>query len=343
MSAPAGDTRVAAVGPGPARAVPTGREVTDPLLSVRDLHVRFDEIHAVSGVTFEVARGEFFGIVGESGSGKSVTARAVIDLLPSHAQKRGQILFKGEDLLQARPKRLRAIRGSSIGFVFQDALAALDPVYTIGDQLVEALLAKRSMRRSAARRRAADLLDEVGIPDPRQRLDSYPHQLSGGMRQRAVIASALIADPELIIADEPTTALDVTIQRQVMELLQGIVESRGVAVVLITHDLAVVAETCDRVAVFYGGTIVEEATTTGLFAAPRHPYTAALLASLPRMGGTGEFRPIPGNPIRVATELACCPFAPRCANVVDLCRQRVPAEQTDGAHRFRCFRPEDPR
>jgi oligopeptide/dipeptide ABC transporter ATP-binding protein len=318
-------------------------QTDDPILSARDLRVRFGEVHAVSGVSFDVRPGEFFGIVGESGSGKSVTARAAINLLPAHATVQGQILLNGEDVLQARPKRIRQIRGASIGFVFQDALAALDPIYTVGDQLVEALTANRPMPRGQARERAKTLLDEVGIPDPQRTLDNYPHQLSGGMRQRVVIAAALIADPELIIADEPTTALDVTIQRQVMDLLQRISQSRGTAVILITHDLAVVAETCDRVAVFYGGIVEEEAETVSLFKSPRHPYTRALLRSLPRMGGSGDLAPIPGSPIRVETELRHCPFAARCPRVLDMCRQSIPRVREEQGHRFRCFNPEEPR
>lgn len=314
--------------------------MTDHLLQVDDLCVRFGSTHAVSGVSFTVGAGEFVGIVGESGSGKSVTARAVIDLLPGNARTSGRVRFRGQDLLGAGPKRIRDVRGSSIGFVFQDALSALDPVYTIGDQLAEALTAHRDVSRREARARAAGLLAEVGIARPGRCLDSYPHQLSGGMRQRVVIAAALIADPELVIADEPTTALDVTVQRQVMDLLQDTAENRGTATLLITHDLAVVAETCDRVAVFYGGTIVEEATAPELFDSPRHPYTAALLASLPRMGEGSGFTPIPGNPIRISGELRSCPFAPRCARADDQCREQLPAETRSGGRRFRCFHPE---
>lgn len=312
------------------------------LLTVRDLRVQFGEIHAVSGVSFSVRAGEFFGIVGESGSGKSVTARAIIDLLPRQAKRQGEILFNNRNLLGADWNTLQQVRGASIGFVFQDALSALDPVYTVGAQLVEALRANRSISRAEAKHRTLALLEEVGIPDTNRCFESYPHQLSGGMRQRAVIAAALIADPELIIADEPTTALDVTIQRQVMDLLRKIAEDRGVAVVLITHDLAVVAETCDRVAVFYGGIIVEEADTEQLFAAPRHRYTAALLESLPKMGQEGRgFTAIPGSPIRVAGQLEACPFAPRCKSADDMCRTMLPEETLTADGRFRCFHPKE--
>lgn len=312
-----------------------------PLLEVEGLRVKIGNVRAVSGVRFSVRRGEFYGIVGESGSGKSVTARAIIDLLPSHAEVEGSITLDGRNLRELSSKKMQEVRGSSVGFVFQDALAALDPVYTVGDQLVEVLRAKKTISKADATERATQLLTEVGIADPPRCMGSYPHQLSGGMRQRVVIAAALIADPDLIIADEPTTALDVTIQRQVLELLRKICDTRGTAVILITHDLAVVAETCDRVGVFYGGILVEEAATIDLFDSPRHPYTKALLKSLPKLGTTGNFEAIPGNPIRVQTKLDFCPFAARCSRVIPECTQEVPPERMLGAHRVRCFNPEE--
>ncbi|WAX55161.1 ABC transporter ATP-binding protein [Jatrophihabitans cynanchi] len=310
--------------------------MTPALLEVADLSVQIGRVHAVTNATFAVGEGEFFGVVGESGSGKSMTARAIIGLLPAGAVMSGSIRLAGEELTAATRRRLRELRGGSIGFVFQDALAALDPVYTIGKQLAEIQRTHGSVGAAAARRRSLDLLGEVGISDPARCLDSYPHQLSGGMRQRAVIATALISDPRLIIADEPTTALDVTIQRQVLELLQQIVEQRKTAVMLITHDLGVVAETCDRVAVFYGGVIVEEALTVALFAEPRHPYTRALLDSLPKLGQQRTFRAIPGAPIRVVGRLTSCPFAPRCAHATASCASALPAETDLGDRRFRC-------
>jgi oligopeptide/dipeptide ABC transporter ATP-binding protein len=320
-------------------AAPQSHTAAPPaLLEVRDLGVRIGSVAAVSGVSFDVLRGEFLGVVGESGSGKSVTARAVLGLLPAHASVSGSIRLESEELVGASPQRLREVRGGLVGLVFQDALAALDPVYTVGDQLVEAVRAHRRMSRSEARARAAELLDEVRIPDPWATLDRYPHQLSGGMRQRVVIASALIADPELIIADEPTTALDVTVQRQILDLLAEICRRRRAAVLLITHDLAVVAQTCDRVAVFYGGLVVEEAPVVDLFEQPRHPYTRALLHSLPRLGDPSPFEAIPGQPIQVRGRLAQCPFAPRCALAVDRCRERVPDEHLEGGRRHRCWR-----
>lgn len=306
-------------------------------LSVRDLSVRIGQVAAVSGVSFDVAPGEFVGVVGESGSGKSVTARAVLGLLPKHAEIKGSIKLEGEEIIGASPQRLRQIRGGKVGLVFQDALAALDPVYTVGDQLVEALRAHRDISRKAARARAAELLNEVRIPRPVEHLDSYPHQLSGGMRQRVVIASALIADPDLIIADEPTTALDVTIQKQVLDLIADISARRGAAVLLITHDLGVVAQTCDRVAVFYGGLLVEETDTVTLFEQARHPYTAALLRSLPRLGVDAPFEAIPGNPAQIKNRLSECPFTPRCSRVITACRAGVPPEYRDDRGRHRCL------
>lgn len=311
------------------------------LLEIRDLSVHFGQVAAVSGVSLEISAGEFVGVVGESGSGKSVTARAVLGLLPPGTRVTGSIRFRGEELLGAPQRQLRRVRGGAVGFVFQDALAALDPVYTVGDQLTEALLAHREMSRAAARRRAAELLAEVRIPRPVEHLDRYPHQLSGGMRQRVVIATALIADPDLVIADEPTTALDVTVQRQILDLLAETCANRSAAVMLITHDLAIVAETCDRVAVFYGGLVVEEAPVVPLFDDARHPYTRALLRSLPRLGDSSPFEPIPGNPIQVRGRLDRCPFESRCALAVDECRTGVPAEVRAGSRRHRCVRADE--
>ena len=311
-----------------------------PLVDVRDLTVRFGPVRAVSNVSYQLWPGEFLGIVGESGSGKSVAARALINLLAPSASVTGRVLFNGADVLQFSPAHLRDLRGSQIGFIFQDALSALDPVYSIGAQLVEVCRAKsRSLSRKSARARALSLLAEVGISDPERCFASYPHQLSGGMKQRAVIAAALISDPVLIIADEPTTALDVTVQRQVLDLLRDIAAARGVAVILITHDLGVVAETCDRVAVFYGGQIVEEADTVALFDTPRHPYTAALLQSLPKLGGDDGFVAIPGAPPLILAALSACPFAPRCVRVLPACTAALPNETTGDDRRFRCVNP----
>lgn len=311
-----------------------------PLVAVMDLAVRFGPVRAVSGVSYTLWPGEFLGIVGESGSGKSVAARALINLMPASAKVSGAVHFRGEDVLAFGRARLRRLRGSQIGFIFQDALAALDPVYSVGAQLMEVCRAKsRDVSRQSARERALSLLAEVGIADPERCFASYPHQLSGGMKQRVVIAAALISDPDLIIADEPTTALDVTVQRQVLDLLRDVAAARGVAVILITHDLGVVAETCDRVAVFYGGLIVEEAETVALFETPRHPYTAALLGSLPKLGSDEGFVAIPGAPPRIVADLTACPFAPRCARVIPECTEAVPPETVEDGRRYRCVNP----
>lgn len=317
---------------------PDSRPTDTPLLSVRDLKIRIGDIAAVSGVSFDIIAGEFLGIVGESGSGKSVTARSILGLLPKYADVSGSVELSGGEILGADRQSLRKIRGRRIGFVFQDALAALDPVYTIGDQLVEALQAHLPISRKAAMEKAANLLDEVGLKNPREQLKRYPHQLSGGMRQRVVIASALIADPELIIADEPTTALDVTVQKQVLQLLRRIAVNRGAAVILITHDLGVVAQTCDRVAVFYGGVLVEEADTLSLFSKPHHPYTAALMRSLPKLGDRERFEAIPGNPVQIRGTLQACPFAPRCRFAAPQCVEAVPSEYNTGHSKHRCVR-----
>jgi oligopeptide/dipeptide ABC transporter ATP-binding protein len=317
---------------GAAETAPEG------LLEVTGLGVRFGRIHAVCDVSFAVRPGEFLGIVGESGSGKSVTAKAALGLLPPSAKVSGSIRFRDEELLGAPARRMRQIRGGSIGMVFQDAMAALDPVYTVGDQLTEALLAHRGIGRRKAKARATELLEEVGIAA--RHFDSYPHQLSGGMRQRVVIASALIADPDLIIADEPTTALDVTVQRQILDLLAEICERRHASVVLITHDLAIVAETCDRVAVFYGGVVVEQAPVLPLFERPLHPYTRALLRSLPRLGDPSPFEAIPGNPVQVLDELTGCPFAPRCPQAEPECRTSLPAPRVLDGRSHRCAQAE---
>jgi oligopeptide/dipeptide ABC transporter ATP-binding protein len=319
---------------------PTAVEVDgDVVLSVEDLSVRFGDIRAVTNVSFEIKRGEFFGIVGESGSGKSVTAKAILGLLPSGAHISGRIHFDGQELLRLPRQRLRSIAGDRISMVFQDALAALDPIYTIGFQLVEALRAHQRVDRSTARRRAVELLDEVGIPDSASRLDSYPHQLSGGQLQRVVIAAALIADPEIILADEPTTALDVTVQKQILDLMRQIQAQRGMSIVLITHDLGVVAQTCDRVAVFYGGIIAEEAPVFPIFEQPQHPYTIALLNSVPHLGRPSGMEGIPGSPRQIRVPLRECPFWPRCEHAVQECWQEVPAERRLDAHRHRCIQP----
>lgn len=310
-----------------------------PVLEVDDLGVRFGPVTAVSSVSFSVRPGEVFGVVGESGAGKSATAKAIIGLMPKTATVTGSVRFKGQELVGASQATLRRVRGDGIGYVFQDALTALDPVRRVGDQLVEALRVHKDVSEKEAAEVAESLLAEVQIKQPARCMKAYPHQLSGGMRQRAVIASALISDPEIIIADEVTSALDVTVQRRVLDLLLQVCADRGAAVIMITHDLGVVAQTCDRVAVLYGGIVAEQAEVHDLFEAPAHPYTAALLASMPRIGEDIPFAPIPGSAIQVVGTLRHCPFADRCSFVTEECRTAVPPVEGTEERHVRCFHP----
>jgi len=306
------------------------------LLEVADLVVDFGTedgtVHAVDGVTFSVDSGEIVGVVGESGSGKSVTAMSILGLIrqpPGHIRS-GRLSFHGEDLRAMAPRRLRAIRGGPIAMVFQDPMTTLNPVMSVGAQIVEALrLHNADLSKDQARARAAELLESVGVPNPAQRLRQYPHEFSGGMRQRAMIAMAIANDPELLIADEPTTALDVTIQAQVLDLLRTAQEKTQAATILITHDLGVIAELADRVVVMYAGRVMEQAPVRPLFATPRHPYTVGLLASLPRLDDEdGPLRPIPGSPPNMLAPPSGCPFHPRCPLAADKCRTERP-EPTD--------------
>jgi peptide/nickel transport system ATP-binding protein len=314
------------------------------LLDVEDLTVVFrrDGAVAVDGVSFTVHPGQTMGLVGESGCGKSVTSLAVMGLLPRRGVSvTGAVRFEGTDLLRLSQSELRDRRGRDIGMIFQDPLSSLNPVVPIGVQVAEVLRRHRGMARSAATAEAARLLEQVGIPDPARRLREYPHQLSGGMRQRALVAIALACRPRLLIADEPTTALDVTIQAQILALLGELVRETGTALVLITHDLGVVAGLCDEVTVLYAGRVVESAPRHSLFAAPRHPYTHGLLASVPRLDAArGE----PLHPIRgsLADNLPWpegCAFAPRCDHVVDSCIRRPPPLRRDGDRLLRCDNP----
>jgi len=320
---------------------------TEPLLQVRDLRVVFarrgePDTVAVDGMSFDVAPGQVVGLVGESGCGKSVTALAVMGLLPARGvEVGGSVLFDGVDLLRLAPAQLRRRRGRDLAMVFQDPLSSLNPVLPIGVQVGEVLRRHHGTPAAAARREAADLLDRVGIPDPRRRLDSYPHQLSGGMRQRALIAVALACRPRLLIADEPTTALDVTIQAQILDLLGELVRDIGTALVMITHDLGVVAGLCDVVNVLYGGRIVERAPRHRLFGTPRHPYTCGLLRSIPRLDTPAgqELAVIAGS---VEDDLAwsqSCAFAPRCPRWLQRCIDRTPPPEDTGGRLLRCHNP----
>ena len=320
------------------------------LLDVRDLKVVFTrkgrrDVAAVDGVSFGVDGGETVGLVGESGSGKSVTSLAVMGLLPKRGVRvSGAVTFDGRQLLTMDDSQLRSIRGRDIAMVFQDPMSSLNPVVPIGRQVTEVLERHRNMSGAAARTEAARLLDSVGIPDPDRRLREYPHQLSGGMRQRALIAMSLACKPRLLIADEPTTALDVTIQAQILELLKELVADSGTALVMITHDLGVIAGLCDRVNVMYSGRVVESASRYELFAEPRHPYTGGLLASIPRLDAPrGEkLNPIPGSPNDTLPWPRGCAFAPRCGNRIEVCTQETPDLEPDGLDRLlRCFNPLD--
>jgi len=319
----------------------------EPLLTVEDLHVRFGTerglVHAVNGVSFDIAPGETLGIVGESGCGKSVTSLAILGILGRNARvTRGKAMFGGRDLLTLDDAQLRSIRGKEIAMIFQDPMTSLNPVLTIGRQIREALEVHFGMDREQADRRATELLDQVGIPSAKMRLKDYPHQFSGGMRQRAMIAMALACEPKLLIADEPTTALDVTIQAQILELLKTLVAERDTALILITHDLGVVAGMCERVNVMYAGMFMETGSADRLFSQPRHPYTLGLLQSVPRLdaGRRQKLQPIPGSPRNMLSAPSECPFAPRCRYEVEKSRQQVPPlDELEPRQFVRCFNP----
>lgn len=294
------------------------------LLVVRDLSISFRTLlgvaHAVSGSNFTIGAGERVGMVGESGSGKSLTGLSLLGLAPSAAQVRGEVLLDGVDLLRLPKKELRRKRGQQVSMIFQEPMTALDPVFTVGQQISATFRAHHGESRSVAKERSIDLLQEVGIPEPKRRYREYPHQLSGGMRQRAMIAMALVCEPQLLIADEPTTALDVTIQAQVLDLIVKLSEERSTAVLLITHDLGVVAETCDRVLTMYAGQIVEQCSVDQALEHPQHPYTSGLLSAIPRPGVAAEdLRSIPGRVPQPVDFPSGCRFGPRCEHREEAC------------------------
>jgi oligopeptide transport system ATP-binding protein len=319
----------------------------EPLLSVEDLRVQFwtrrGTIHAVNGVSFDIAPGETLGIVGESGCGKSVTALSLLGILPRAGKvASGRALFDGRDLLQLSDRQLRKVRGKDVAMIFQDPMTSLNPVLTIGRQIAEALETHFGMSKRDAMKRAAELLDRVGIPSANKRVRDYPHQFSGGMRQRAMIAMALACRPKLMIADEPTTALDVTIQAQILDLLRELVAEGNAALILITHDLGVVAGMCERVNVMYAGMFMETGSATQLFASPRHPYTVGLLQSIPRLDAArGEkLHPIEGTPRDMLSPPRACPFQPRCRYEIEISRQEVPPlVDIEPGHKVACFNP----
>jgi peptide/nickel transport system permease protein len=316
------------------------------LLEVKALETQFhvkDRIYrAVGGVDLHVEKGECLGIIGESGSGKSVTALSIMGLVasPPGMITNGAAYFEGEDLIGMPYRRLRDMRGRTVSYIFQDPLATLHPLYRVGDQLIEAIRAHRRIDKVAGREKAIDLLKAVRIPNAEKRISDYPHEMSGGMRQRVGIAMALANDPDIIIADEPTTALDVTVQAQVLTILDDLRRSRGLAIVFITHDFGVVAQLCDRVAVMYAGRVVEEGTTTTILDAPRHPYTARLMACVPELGGgKRRLEAIPGLPPVVDKLPEGCAFADRCDRVQEGCRKGNITLDRVGGHGVRCLYP----
>jgi oligopeptide/dipeptide ABC transporter ATP-binding protein len=318
--------------------------VIAPLLEVRGLSVRFPapgggEARAVDGVSLSVARGEILCLVGESGCGKSMTALSILRLVPPPGRiAAGELLFEGRDLLALGDEEMRRVRGDRIAMVFQEPMSALNPVFTVGEQVAEAFRVHRGERRREAWAHAVEMLARTGIPDPERRAREFPHQLSGGTQQRVLIAMAMACDPDLLLADEPTTALDVTVQAQILALFEGLVRGGARGAVLITHDLGVVAQAADRVAVMYAGAIVEESPVGPLFAAPQHPYTIGLLDSLPSPGRRG-FSAIPGSVPGLADLPPGCRFAPRCPRAQARCREAEPPLAGEGGRRVRCLFP----
>ncbi|HTO24799.1 MAG TPA: ABC transporter ATP-binding protein [Gaiellaceae bacterium] len=321
--------------------------MSEPLLAVEGLEVRFwtnrGTVHAVNGISFAIEPGETLGIVGESGCGKSVTSLAILGLLPRAGRATaGSARLEGRELLALSDRELRDVRGREIAMIFQDPMTSLNPVLTIGRQIREALEAHFGLDRKAADARAVELLDQVGIPSAKSRISDYPHQFSGGMRQRAMIAMALACEPKLLIADEPTTALDVTIQAQILDLLRELVSERDTALIMITHDLGVVAGTCDRVNVMYAGMFVETGSAEQVFGAPRHPYTLGLLQSVPRLDTPRgrQLQPIAGAPRDMLQPPHACPFQPRCRYAVEESLHEVPPlVEIEPGHFVACFNP----
>jgi oligopeptide/dipeptide ABC transporter ATP-binding protein len=315
------------------------------ILDVEELRTYFDTddglVKAVDGVSFQLARGKILGLVGESGSGKSATALSIMRLIPSPPGRisGGSIRFLGEDLLTISEAEMRQLRGARISIIFQDPMTSLDPVFTIGQQLTEALTYHQRLKKKEAIARSVDMLRLVGIPSPEARMRNYPHEFSGGMQQRVMIAMALLCRPDLLLADEPTTALDATVEVQILELLQDIRQQLGTSIVLITHDLRVVVNVCDEVAVMYAGNIVEMGPVARVFTNPQHPYTVGLMESIPRPGLKGRLQPIPGRPPNLVDLPPGCRFVPRCPEAIPACQEALPQliEVTAG-HDVRCIR-----
>ena len=314
------------------------------LLEVKDLHTSFftdaGEVRAVNGVSFNLGKGKVLGIVGESGSGKSVTAYSIMQILANAGRiVSGSIKFNGEELVGAGEKKMKEIRGNRISIIFQDPMTSLNPTYTIGKQLMEAILLHTGRNKQQARERAIEMLKLVNVNEPEKRMKQYPFEFSGGMRQRVMIAMALACEPDILIADEPTTALDVTIQAQILELMKQLQEELGMAIIMITHDLGVVAQMCDEVIVMYAGSICEQGTADEIFYSPRHEYTKGLLRSIPTTGNDGErLQPISGTPIDLLNMPKGCPFAPRCENAMKIClREKAERMQINEWHQAACW------
>lgn len=323
------------------------------ILEIQELYTSFfthqGEVKAVRGVSFHVEKGEAVGIVGESGSGKSVTSLSIMNLLPYPGKiVGGKILFDGNNLVSLPDKKMQRVRGNEISMIFQDPMTSLNPVYTVGNQVMEPLMRHQGLSRAAAAKKAVEMLSLVGIPSPEKRLGQYPHQFSGGMRQRVMIAMALSCRPKLLIADEPTTALDVTIQAQIIELMKELKDKINTSIILITHDLGVIAELCNRVIVMYAGIVVEQGTTRDIFYQPRHPYTWGLLKSIPNINAEQKERlvPIDGHPPDLINSPPGCPFCPRCSYAMRICAEAQPALYSlGGLHQAACWllHPDAPR
>lgn len=319
-------------------------EHNEPVVSVEHLKLWFDNdfgsVQILNDINFEISKGETLGIVGESGCGKSVSSFSIIRLLKSPpARMQGKIMFKGQDILTLSERSMQKIRGKSISMIFQEPMTSLNPLFTIGDQLMEPFRLHQKLGRSEARKRAIEMLRMVRVSEPEQRIKEYPHQLSGGMRQRVMIAMALACRPELLIADEPTTALDVTIQAQVLQLMRELQEELGTAIAFITHDLGVINEMCDRVLVLYCGEMMEQADVKELFANPKHPYTQGLLSTLPKRGTGGKLNTIPGSVPPAGHFPKGCVFSPRCQYATERCKNEKPEPVDMGnGHKVRCFR-----
>ncbi len=320
--------------------------MSEKMLEVKGMRTSFfthvGEVKAIRGVDFYLDKGEAVGIVGESGSGKSVTSLSVMRLLQFPGKLTGgEVFFDGEDLAKKSDKEMQTIRGNEISMIFQDPMTSLNPVFTIGNQIMEAIIKHQKMSKDQARQKAIEMLKLVGIPSPEKRIDQYPHEFSGGMRQRAMIAMALSCEPKLLIADEPTTALDVTIQAQILELMKDLKDRLNTSIILITHDLGVVADVCTTIIVMYGGLIMEEGTTEEIFYKPQHPYTLGLMRSIPKMSdkeNKERLIPIDGTPPDLLKPPAGCPFAPRCDHAMKICMTQMPEyTKSSDTHRAACW------